>query len=89
MRIPGTRPLETRVVRWFELTPTDRRVITRGARDLKSGAVGAVSAFVATGGNPFADPKGAAAFFTASAVAAMVGKKTREKIGQTNGEETP
>lgn len=89
MRIPGTRRLEARLVRAFELTPADRRIITRGRRDLTSGAVGAVSAFVATGGNPFVDPKGAIAFFTASAVAAMAGKKTRERIGQTNGEETP
>lgn len=83
MRVPGTRRLEAKLVTAFEITPSDRRVITRGARDVKSGAVGAVSAFVATGGNPFTDPKGAVAFFAASAVTAMAGKRTREK--QTNG----
>lgn len=81
MRIPGTRRLEANLVRWFDVQPADRRVITRGVRDVKSGAVGAASAFLAAGGNPFTDPKGAAAFFVGSAVAAMHGKKTREQIG--------
>lgn len=87
MRVPGTRRLEARLVALFEITPADRRVITRGLRDLKSGGVGAASAFVATGGNPFTDPKGAVAFFTASAVAAMVGKKNREQAGLSGREE--
>lgn len=81
MRIPGTRRLESRLVRAFEINDRDRRVLTRGVRDVKSGAVGAASAFLAAGGNPFTDPKGAAAFFVGSAVAAMHGKKTREQIG--------
>lgn len=84
MRIPGTRKLEGRLVRAFEINDRDRRVITRGWRDVKSGAVGAASAFLASGGNPFTDPKGAAAFFVGSAVAAMHGKRTREQIGAAN-----
>lgn len=87
MRVPGTRRLEARLVELFEITPSDRRVIVRGARDVKSGAVGAVSAFVATGGNPFTDPKGALAFFAASAVAAMVGKKNREQASLAGRDE--
>lgn len=82
MRIPGTRRLEARLVEAFAVTSSDRRVITRGVRDVKSTAVGAAGAYIATGGDFVRDPKGAIVFVATSAVAAMVGKKTREQIGQ-------
>lgn len=81
MRIPGTRKLEARLVGWFEVTDSDKRVLTRGVRDMKSTAVGAVGGYIASGGDLFSDPKGAVVFAATSAVAAMVGKHTRERIG--------
>jgi len=87
MRIPGTRPLTTKLVTAFEITPSDKRVIVRGYRDLKGTAVGAAGGYLASGGDFIRDPKGAAVFVVTSAVATMVGKNTREKIGAaTNGE---
>lgn len=80
MRVPGTRRLEARLVAAFELTASDRRVLTRGLRDVKSTAVGAAGGYLATGGDFISDPKGAAVFVATSAIAAMVGKKTREQI---------
>ena len=88
MIIPGTRPFATKLVQAFEITDRDRRVIRRGVKDMKATAVGAVSGYVASGGDFIRDPKGAAAFVVASAAAAMIGKKTRENISEAaNGEE--
>lgn len=84
MRIPGTRRLESRLVRAFEINDRDRRVITRGVRDVKSTAVGAAGAYIATGGDFVTDPRGAVVFVATSAAAAMVGKRTREQIGAAN-----
>ena len=90
MRIPGSRPVTDKLVRAFEITDRDVRVIRRGVKDVKATAVGAVSGYVASGGDFLRDPKGAAAFVVASAAAAMIGKKTRENISaSSNGEETP
>ena len=90
MIIPGSRPVTALLVRAFEITDRDKRVLRRGVKDVKATAVGAVSGYVASGGDFIRDPKGAAAFVVASAAAAMIGKKTRENIGQAaNGEETP
>lgn len=79
MRIPGSRAVESRIVRWFEITPADRRIITRGRRDLTSTAMGALSGYAATGGDFITDPKGAAVFVVTSAATAMIGKHGREK----------
>ena len=81
MRIPGTRPLTTKLVTAFEITPSDKRVIVRGYRDLKGTAVGAAGGYLASGGDFIRDPKGAAVFVVTSAVATMMGKRTREQIG--------
>jgi len=87
VRIPGTRPVTDKLVKAFEITDSDKRVIRRGTRDVQATVVGAIAGFSASGGDFIRDPKGAAAFVAGSVATHMIGKKNREKT--SNGKETP
>lgn len=80
MRIPGVDRVSSRLIATFAVTESDLRVLSRGVRDVKSTAVGAGSAYIASGGDFIRDPKGAAVFVVSSAAAAMAGKKSREQV---------
>jgi len=82
MRLPGTRKVETKLVKAFDITDTDRRVITRGRRDVTSSVVGAGTGYVASGGDLFTDWKAGVAMVGTSALTSMVTKHQREKTNE-------
>jgi len=89
MRLPGTQKIETKLVKAFDITDTDRRVITRGRRDVTSSVVGAGTGYVASGGDLFTDWKAGVAMVGTSALTTMVAKHQREKVNQTLYDEPP
>lgn len=78
MRIPGTRTLENKLILWFEINDSDKRVLRRGYRDIIGTSLGLISGILSEGGNPFNSWKGILITIGVSAITVMYGKYNRE-----------
>lgn len=66
----------------LSLTPREKRILKRGASDIKATVVGGLSGFLATGGDFIANPKGAVVFVVTSALSAMNDRRHKEALDE-------